>query len=233
MLLLNKFFDYPSLIAFTSGSQVDYTFNEASPFLTDHQTLALTQMAGIPVNRWAWAKQVHGADVVIVDEKFLKGGIQEADALVTKLRNVLIMVRTADCLPILLWDPFHKAMGVVHAGWRSTQKEIVRRTYEVMAATYETDYEDLMVAFGPSIRSCCYQVSHEFKGYFPDAVDRREDQLYMDLIKANCDQLLKLGVEYHQLFDSRVCTVCDPGYFSFRRDGQKAGRMISGLMLKG
>ena len=234
MLSLNKFFDNPNLTAFTSDSTVDYTFNEITPFLTEAQRSTLSQAIGSPFNALAWVKQVHGADVVAVDGNFLKdGGLREADALVTDEQDVLIAVRTADCLPIFIWDPTHQAMGIIHAGWKSTQKEIVRRTYEVMAAKYQTDYEDLLIAFGPSIRSCCYQVDKEFAEYFPNAVSAKEGKLFMDLVRANRDQLVSLGVERHQLFDCRVCTVCDPSYFSYRRDGDKAGRMISGLMLKG
>ena len=234
MLSLNKFFNHPKLVAFTSDSKVDYTLDETTPFLTDAQRSELSQSIGSSINRLAWVKQVHGAGVVVVDEDFLKNdGLKEADALVTNYKDVLVAVRTADCLPVFIWDPTHQAMGIVHAGWKSTQKEIVRRTYEVMAANFQSDYKDLLIAFGPSIRSCCYQVSDEFKKYFPNAVTSREEKLYMDLIKANRDQLIALGVGSNQLFDSRVCTVCDPGYFSYRRDGDRAGRMMSGFLLKG
>jgi YfiH family protein len=234
MLLLDKFFDHPSLVAFTSDSKVDYTLDEAAPFLTDAQRSDLSQSIGSSFDRLAWVKQVHGAGVVVVDDDFMNNGsLMEADALVTDHKDVLIAVRTADCLPVFLWDPAHQAMGIVHAGWKSSQMEIVRRTYEVMAATYQSDYEDLLIAFGPSIRSCCYQVGDEFKKYFPDAVTCTEGKVYMDLIKANRDQLIALGVGRNQLLDSRVCTVCDPGYFSYRRDGDKAGRMVSGFLLKG
>jgi YfiH family protein len=234
MLSLNSFFNHPKLVAFTSDSKVDYTLREATPFLTDAQRSKLSQSIGSSVNRLAWVKQIHGAGVVVVDDNFLKADdLTEADALVTNHKDVLVAVRTADCLPVFIWDPAHQGMGIVHAGWKSTQKEIVRRTYEVMAATYQSKYEDLLIAFGPSIRSCCYQVSNEFKGCFPDAVTSREEKLYMDLVKANRDQLIALGVGSDQLFDSRVCTVCDPGYFSYRRDGDRAGRMMSGFLLKG
>lgn len=234
MLSLNEFFGHPKLVAFTSDSAVDYTFNEAAPFLTEAQKSMLSQAIGTPFSALAWGKQVHGADVVIVDDNFLKAGnLREADAFVTDQKDVLIAVRTADCLPIFIWDQAHQAMGIVHAGWKSTQKEIARRTYEVMAARYHTDHKDLLIAFGPSIRSCCYQVNKEFAEYFPNAVSAQEGKLFMDLVKTNREQLAFLGVEHHQFFDSRVCTVCDPGYFSYRRDGEKAGRMISGLMLKG
>lgn len=234
MLLLNKFFNDSCLIAFTSDEKCDYTLDESSPFLTHHQTQELARSIETPFEQLAWVKQVHGAQVVVVDDAFLANKeLQQADALVSDRKNILMAVRTADCLPVFLWDPKHKAMGVVHAGWKSTEKEIVKRTIETMSARFKTDYADLRVAFGPAIRRCCYQVSDEFKSFFPQAVNLRDGHLYMDLIKANCDQLASLGIKLQQLFDTRICTVCTPGYFSFRRDGTKAGRMLSGMLLKG
>lgn len=234
MLFLSKFFSHPGLTAFTSDSGTDYTLNEQEPFLSDLQRSRLSVTAGISFNALGWVKQVHGAGIAVVDENFINGNrLREADALVTDLNNVLIAVRTADCLPVFIWDPVHHAMGIVHAGWKSTHKEILLRTYEVMAERYQSNYEDLKFAFGPAIRSCCYQVSDEFKGHFPDAVTQKNGQLFMDLIKANDDQLMSLGANREHIYDSRVCTVCSPGYFSYRRDGDKAGRMISGIMLKG
>lgn len=234
MLSLNKFFNDTGLEAFTTDHRVDYTLNEASPFLTGGQKAVVTAMLNGAYQRLAWVKQVHGAEVAVVDEDFINDtNLKEADALVTDQKHVLIAVRTADCLPVFIWDAAHQAMGIAHAGWKSTHKQIVRRTLEVMAERYSTARKDVLIAFGPAIRSCCYQVSGEFARYFPNDVLKRDGQLYMDLIKANRDQLMESGVMRDQIFDSRVCTVCSPGWFSYRRDGEKAGRMFSGLMLKG
>ena len=101
-----------------------------------------------------------------------------------------------------------------------------------MQAKYKTDIEDIFVAFGPAIRSCCYEVGQEFIGNFPEAVAGRGGKLYMDIIKANREQLYNIGAERHQLFDCRLCTHCDKNYFSYRRDGVNAGRMVSLMMLK-
>jgi len=232
MLSLNKFFDNPSVVAFTSDATLDFTLNEASPFLTEAQKAYLSQQAGASVHALAWVKQTHGSTVVVVDEYFTSQPLKEADALITDKLNIPIAVRTADCLPIFIFDPAHKAVAVVHAGWKGTQQEIFKKTYLAMQAKYKTDIEDIFVAFGPAIRSCCYQVGQEFAGHFPNAVSLRDGKIFMDLIKANRDQLYSLGMERHQLFDSRVCTSCDKNYFSYRRDSEKAGRMVSLMMIR-
>ncbi len=233
MLSLSKFFDNSALVAFTSDAAIDFTLNESNPALNEEQRSSLSKEAGVLIRALAWVKQVHGEGVIIADESFLTNGVlKEADALITDRKNVPVAVRTADCLPVFIFDPTHRAVGIVHAGWKSTQKEIVRKTYETMNAKYQTDYEDIFVAFGPAIRSCCYEVGDEFIRHFPKAVVARDGKLFMDLIKANRDQLFSLGVERHQLFDCRVCTSCDKNYYSFRRDNKKAGRMVSVMMMK-
>ena len=89
----------------------------------------------------------------------------------------------------------------------------------------------LKVVLGPSIRECCYQVGEEFRDYFPSHVRDRDGHLYADVIAANRDQLLQAGVRQENIIDSGICTCCNKNYFSFRRDGEKAGRMISLMML--
>ena len=90
----------------------------------------------------------------------------------------------------------------------------------------------LKIVLGPSIRECCYQVGPEFQGFFPSHVREREGHLYLDVVNSNQEQLLQAGVRQENIFDSGICTCCNKNYFSFRRDGVKAGRMISLMMLK-
>ncbi|MBL8012756.1 MAG: polyphenol oxidase family protein, partial [Candidatus Omnitrophica bacterium] len=164
MLLLNSFFNHESLIAFTTDSTRDYTLQESRPYMTAQERSLLEAPFSVTFDRFAWARQVHGDRVLVVDEEFLgRNALDDADALVTNLKNVLIAVRTADCLPVFLWDPEHGAMGVVHAGWKSTYKKILHRAIEAMNGNFQTNAGELKVAFGPVIRPCCYQVGPEFK----------------------------------------------------------------------
>ena len=124
-----------------------------------------------------------------------------------------------------------RAIGLAHAGWRGTYKAIAAKTVQKMQEKYASQPSDLKVVLGPGIRECCYQVGEEFRDYFPSHVKDREGHLYVDVIGANRDQLLQAGVRQENIFDSGICTCCNKNYFSFRRDGAKAGRMISLMML--
>jgi polyphenol oxidase len=134
-------------------------------------------------------------------------------------------------VPVFIFDPRHHAIGVAHAGWKGTHKAIALKTVQRMQEKYDSRFSDLKIILGPSIRECCYQVGQEFSGHFPLHIKERGGHLYLDLIKANRDQLLQAGILQENIFDSGICTYCNKNYFSFRRDGAKAGRMISLMML--
>jgi len=110
---------------------------------------------------------------------------------------------------------------------------IAVKTVQLMNKTYGSKASDLKIVLGPSIRACCYQVGEEFRDRFPLHVKDRAGHLYADVLGANRDQLLEAGVGQANILDSGICTCCNSSYFSFRRDGAKAGRMISLMMLTG
>jgi polyphenol oxidase len=179
-------------------------------------------------------RQVHGKKVVLANHQNdnTAPSIQEADGLLTNELNLPIVVRTADCLPIYLYDPKKHCIGILHAGWRSSQANIVETALELMKQCWQSDSEDIKVAFGPSIRSCCYEVGSEFGQYFPLEIVQRGKQDYLDLPKVNQRHLLKKGVSQENIFDCNICTCCDHKYFSYRREGADVGKMLSMIMLK-
>lgn len=135
-------------------------------------------------------------------------------------------------MPVFIFDSRRRAIGLAHAGWKGTAKRIAVKTAQKMQEKYASQFSDLKIVFGPSIRECCYQVGPEFRDYFPAHVQERGGFLYLDLIGANRDQLLQEGLGQANILDSGICTCCRKDYFSFRRDGISTGRMISLMMLR-
>ena len=233
MLLLNNFFENPSVFAGISDRSVDFTLDEKAPLLNPSQKDYLSDHTGVSISALAWAKQVHGEEVIKADEFFYRlPQLPEADALITNVPGVPLGVRSADCIPIFLFDPRKKAIGLVHAGWKGSQKQIARITCQRMQQEFGTEYNDILAVLGPAIRVCCYEVGEEFKNYFSPDAFQVNDGLYLDLIKVNRLQLLDLGLTRDQIFDCRVCTFCDERFFSYRREKDKSGRMLSLMMLK-
>jgi len=186
------------------------------------------------------AKQAHGNNIARVTQKDSGRGsdscasaILDTDALITNEKNVPLAVFTADCLSVFLFDPNSRAIGIVHAGWRSTRENIIRRTTEAMKDALGAAAQDLLAEFGPAIRGCCYEVGSEVADRFPGFISEREGRLYLDLAGVNREQLLEAGVSEKNILDPRLCTSCDNDIlFSFRKEGADCARMISVAMLK-
>jgi len=194
-----------------------------SPLLTELKWLNHgfgTRADSIPQESMASLKQIHSG-IVLVGEQI--GCAGEGDALVTAGDGVSVSVRTADCYPILLADNRNRAVAAVHAGWRGTAARIVDRTIERMHAQFGTEGRDLWVAIGPGIGSCCYEVGVEVARQFGlEAAGR------IDLAEMNHRQLVQAGVTESHIEILGGCTKCDARRFhSFRRDQERAGRMIS------
>jgi hypothetical protein len=154
--------------------------------------------------------------------------IKNCDALITTAIGRIMTVRTADCLPIFLWDSKGNAVAMVHAGWKGTHQKIAVKTVGRFKRL-GVKPENVRVVFGPAIRSCCYQVGPEFSARFPALTLKKStgDRLQFDLVLANRLQLAAAGVPTANCRDMKLCTACDaPTFFSFRREAEKAGRMI-------
>jgi polyphenol oxidase len=169
-------------------------------------------------------KQIHSNRVLVADRPGLLG---EGDALVTNRPGLPISIRTADCYPILLADGKNRAIAAIHAGWRGTEAQIVRKTLEKMAAEFGTSPGDLRAAIGPGIGACCYEVGEEVARQFGYDVGF-DARTHLDLASENWKQLEGAGVPRQNIEALSVCTFCDAErFFSYRRDKEDPGRMTS------
>ncbi len=173
--------------------------------------------------------QVHGARVLTGRPSWFE---EAADAAVTDTKGLVLVVSTADCLPVLFHDPLTGAVGAAHCGWRGTVKGIAGKTLGKMVTLYGTNPADVQVAFGPSILAANYQVGAEvvaaFRGAgFPKHVATPDGsgRFLLDVAAANRWLLLQSGVQSVNLWESGLCTYGDPvRFFSHRRDNGKTGR---------
>lgn len=221
------------ILAFTTLKLVDFKLKEGDASLNKSQKRFLQKKIGIACDNFPVVRQVHGRRIIVVKRKScLANFLGKADGFITVKENTPLTVRTADCLSIFIYDPRHKAIGLVHAGWKGSKKEIATGAVRQMKKIFKTNPIDLKVAFGPAIRSCCYEVGSEFKKYFPKEISRKNDRFYLDLPLVNSRQLAAMGVRVKNIRDCKICTCCDRRFFSYRRQGEKAGRMISLMMLR-
>ncbi len=185
-------------------------------------------------------RQIHSDVVVTVSGDQVQGMLGEGDGLVTRQPGIWIGVRTADCAPVLLADPAHQAVGVVHAGWRGTVNLIVSRTLERMATEFGTRPGDVLAAVGPTIGACCYEVgadvARQFAPWWPERADLQGggSQACVDIPATLQLQLTGAGVDPANIATVGGCTRCGATgrFHSFRRDGVAAGRMVSAVCIR-
>ncbi len=172
--------------------------------------------------------QVHGDNVMIIDSSPPPPSI-EADAIITSAPGMAIAVRTADCLPILIADRNIKIAGVAHAGRRGTELQIAFKTVRLMIERFSSDPEDIIVAFGPCIRSCCYEVDKNTAERFYDCCGG-DGGRHLDISQASKEQLESAGVAADNIIDSGICTSCENHrFYSYRKEGKYSGRFLSGI----
>jgi YfiH family protein len=165
-------------------------------------------------------KQIH-SDVSFTTES--PGCAGEGDALVTQTPGIAVSIRTADCFPILLADSETRAVAAVHAGWRGTAAGVVRSTLARMNSEFGTDAGDVFAAIGPGIGPCCYEVGVEVARQFGMVQSGN-----LDLAVENRRQLIAAGLRPERIDQVGGCTFCNAAqFFSWRRDHDRAGRMIS------
>ena len=163
-----------------------------------------------------------------------------ADAVVTNSRGVFIGVQAADCVPVLLFDKKQRVAGAVHAGWRGTAASIVKKTVEMMSQRFITSPADIIMAIGPSIRRCCYEVGYEVLEEVTGASGEGDyyitegGKYSLDLAGANRQQAVSSGVPPEQIWLSDECTFCLPErYYSYRFTKILTGRQcgVIGIVL--
>jgi YfiH family protein len=176
-------------------------------------------------------RQIHSDRVL--NAHGLQDREEEGDALITDEPGLSIGVRTADCVSVLLLDSERRTVAVVHAGWKGTLAQIVRSAIQELSRQFGTVPANLHAAIGPCIRERCYEVGPEVAERFPDYARTASTagvKTRVDLVKANVRQMKEAGVKDEQVFDSCLCTACSPEiFFSYRREPENPGRMLSAI----
>jgi YfiH family protein len=204
-----------------------------------------TRLAGEWPNTPLLLKQIHSDRVV---EAATASPAEQADAVVSTQPGLWLPIRTADCLPILLADPVHHAVGAVHAGWRGVVGGIAAKTVAEMIRRYGSRPPDMLAAIGPGIGSCCFEVGPEVaeqfriipagklrepSGSVPQTQQILREKTHIDLETTVVRQLMEIGMLPDRIAPARRCTRCDADLFeSWRRDRASAGRMVSAIRVR-
>lgn len=190
---------------------------------------------GVPEEAIVTLKQVHSDRVFVLENNrsYATYRTYTGDALVTGEKGTIIAVRTADCVPILLYDPDHRVIAAVHAGWRGVIAGVIENTIAVMKGKFKTAPSNLVVAMGAALCPGCFEIGPEVADAFRKKYGSRlaissgkGDKSYLDLRKACEITLNDPGVRSEKIEVLSHCTACEPDLFYSYRRGDKDGRMF-------
>jgi polyphenol oxidase len=212
------------------GLNLSYKVND-SPENVEKNRLIYFGQLGIDLTSLAIPGQVHGDNLLIVNNP---GNYPNYDALITQKANLFLVITIADCIPILIYDKGNNTVAAVHAGWRGSEKQIVFNTIKKMISTFNTQSTDLYAYLGPSAHDCCYEVGNDVAERFGAKYLRvsASNSPRLDLGSVNYDLLATAGVPENQIEISSYCTICNPLFHSYRRDGEFSGRMMAVIGLR-
>lgn len=221
------------------------------PLTVKKNTELLCEVLNIDSSRLVLPRQVHGVEVAEINETFFclteeerKSLLNGVDALITQMNHVCIGVSTADCVPILLYDPVTRSLAAVHAGWRGVVNNIIGEVIKRMQSSFGVSASHIKAVIGPSISKLAFEVGDEVYAAFYDAgfnmsaiasrltFPGNEEKWHIDLWGACCEQLENLGISLDNMQIAGICTYqSSDEFFSARRLGLHSGRIFNGIML--
>jgi polyphenol oxidase len=208
---------------------VSYTVGDAREHV-DENLRRVAEAVGTERERLFAAYQVHCRSATVVDAD--TQARPRSDVLLTRSRERTLMLRFADCTPVLLADPKHEAIAAVHAGWRGSAVRAAAAGVEALREAFGSRPEDIVAGVGPAIGPCCYEVGQDVLNAFADRPWLVSDGR-LDLWESNRQALLEAGVADDNIEVAGICTQCQSDrFFSHRANaGQPAGRFAAVIRL--
>ncbi len=204
----------------------------------------LAEAVDAPLEQWTFAEQVHNNNVMKVSsEDAGKGmadyekGMPQTDAIYTDQSNLLLALCFADCVPLYFYEPTRGLIGLAHAGWKGTVKNIGGEMVNAWVKNEGVAVENIRAVIGPSIGACCYHVDDYVIKFVDEAIGNNKVDVYQEVSKGqyalslqalNAFLLEQAGVKTANIRSTSRCTSCEEDlFFSHRRDCGKTGRMLS------
>ena len=218
----------PPFESLNLGLYTEDTFNN----VRDNRYRFFTAL-GIHEGQIVGSFQKHGDWILTASEP---KQYKDYDAIITDEKNLFLTITIADCVPVLIYDAQKETIAAIHAGWKGTVAEIVRKTLEKMNLKYGTEGKDCFAYIGTCIDGCSFEVGDwvavKFKAEFKEWKEDRQ-KFFVNLKHANKTQLMDFGIPESQIEVSPFSTFLNnEDYFSHRKENGKTGRMLAVIGMK-
>ena len=194
--------------------------NKEITFNIDDNVFNIFTSKEIDISKYYELNQIHSNKVLIVDNNYQNNSI--GDAMITNLKDKKLVIKTADCIPILLYDKEHKVIALIHSGWKGTINNIVNNTVKQMINNYNSKSQNIKAYIYPSIRQCHFEVEEDVYKLFRNKIKnidkytiKKENKYLIDLQSIIKNQLKEIKI--NNIYDSDICTYCHHHeFYSYR-----------------
>ncbi|MBT3591019.1 MAG: peptidoglycan editing factor PgeF [Candidatus Marinimicrobia bacterium] len=193
-----------------------------------HDRIVFSELIGLNPKNLVIPKQTHSSNYFVCESP---GNYPDTDAVISINKHVVLSMQVADCIPIFIVDIEKKYTALIHAGWRGLVTNIIQKTIKQMFQ-HGCETKNIKIVLGPSIKSCCFEVSDDVIHQFSQSIITRnrnkKGKYWVDLLALAKKQLSELSINDANIYVDQNCTSCEIDHFhSYRRDGMKAGRMLA------
>jgi YfiH family protein len=236
-ILISSFIDEENVRAFFTTRDFPLKAAEREDLIeeVERNKKLICEGLNIPLGNLVIPIQTHSDNIKIVTYANKNIVFENTDALITKEKNIAIVLNFADCVPIIFFDSVKKVAAIAHAGWRGTVAQIAVKTVKKMVQNFSCEAQNIIALIGPSIGKCCFEVKDDVKNEILSTVEKKYHKdlcngNYIDLKSVNKIQLLSYGVKKIDLCE--YCTFCQNElFFSYRKEHGKTARHSAVIIL--
>lgn len=243
MIRYTIFSSFKNIIAFSTDKSDGFgdnpRFTGDIPKVYTENRKILANLVGIMPTQLVFPRQTHSSHVAVIG-KMPSVELKDTDALITDKPGICLCIQTADCVPVLLFDPLKRVACIVHAGWRGTLSFAAKKSVEKMISHFGTNPKNIVSAIGPAIGPDVYEVGPDVVSGFHESFHGHPEIIrilnngksLLDLWEANRRILIESGLSPSNIEVSRRCSYLEnESFYSARREGIHTGRMVSGIFI--
>jgi len=213
-----------------ASNTIDYN-REPGPVRKDEKSL-LSSITGLPEENILFLNQVHDDGVLIINSPDRDNNIfsGDADAIVTCEPGLCPVIRTADCVPVFIYDDIKKVLGAAHSGWKGTRLKISGKMATIMNEEFKCSYSDMNAYILPSIGPESYIVNEDVAKFFEEKHVLRNNSIILNLWSSIEDSLMELGIPGKNIFNSGICNLINKEHFFSHRAGDPGRNLNFGFL---
>jgi len=237
--MINHFNLHSNIQAHTFDVNDGGVITRDKKFILDKKLeLKLNKLNINPSQIW-YCQQNHGSKVAILKNTNTTHILSDVDGIISNIKNIYLAVRHADCAPIFLFDPKHQVIGLLHSGWRGSCQKIIQNGLKIMINDFNCDVRNIHIKIGPCAHQCCYgfdlQMPHSIllqnKEWNLYINQNNSKQYFINMLGFIKQSAISMGVKASLISSSRMCTICDGRYFSYRRQCKTGAKIKNGLSI--